>query len=48
MNSVRENVIYAFVIVIFLMVMMMIVTPVVMPDARLIMVMVGYKAMDQR
>lgn len=47
MNSIREGVIYAFVMVIVLM-MMMIVIPMVMADARIIMVMVGYKAMDQR
>lgn len=49
MYCIREDMVYTFVVVIVVIMMMVFVIPVVMmPNACIIMVMVGYKAMYQR
>jgi hypothetical protein len=49
MYCIREDMVYAFVMVIAVIMMMMFVSAmVVIPDSCIVMVMVGYKAMHQR
>lgn len=48
MDGIREGMVYAFVVVIVVVIMMVLGIAVIVHYARIIMVMVGYKAMHQR